>query len=380
MMEQVLTYLAKKVFDELCTRLKEGLKADLAAQAQLLVDRLDRIEEKIDRQLALPLKAGVTFLRLGKLEEAITELVRAESADAYSSVAKLWLGVALLSDGNATAALGYIEHAILLNPFVASQIVASYDEFFPSSIMQLNSARPTQWVQQLPNEEVLGTLKSDWTTGLKTLGKELGSGFAARRSAGISAISISGKHPVICWRLGGDLSYDYDEVTSVFDMDTGRCLWSVLTKNTVLCFATLRHAILRAGTEPIQYEFRDLETGKMARLMTRDYFETVFCPATIDLQALGVFTKSNKRMMEASVAYGKTRVELRKGWRSFLRSFVDHDHDYLTLEETELLDDPFRFGPHSFRVVNQWRHAHIFYPQAGPKCGLAGTSIVARIS
>lgn len=79
MINKVIEFLAKKLLDEFYKKIKDNYRTELTSETKVLLTQLDSIDEKIDRQLASPLKAGLTFFRLNRIQDAITELVRAES-------------------------------------------------------------------------------------------------------------------------------------------------------------------------------------------------------------------------------------------------------------------------------------------------------------
>ena len=123
MIDAITDFFVSKLVGEIYQLAREQLEGNLTSERDDLLIRLNSIEEKADMQLLAPLKAGLTFLRLHKLDSAIDELVRAEATDGDAAVAKFWLGVALIMNGQEAAALQFLRSSVVLNPFLSGSLM-----------------------------------------------------------------------------------------------------------------------------------------------------------------------------------------------------------------------------------------------------------------
>jgi len=73
-------------------------------QLDLIDQRLMRMEQKVERLLAIHLNAALIYLQSGDYQNARTKLVEAVAAEPYSAVAKFWYGVTLYLNGQSDLA------------------------------------------------------------------------------------------------------------------------------------------------------------------------------------------------------------------------------------------------------------------------------------
>ena len=364
MWDIILETIASKLLDEFAERLKEKLDDRLQTEFELLDTRLSNIERNIEKQLAMHLKAGFNFLRLGQPKEAFDEFVRAEATDADAVVAKFWLSVMAFRKGQQAFALNKLKEAIHLNPFILGDDAMT--NFSQAPVM----ADESSWDLSLSDTTFVKRVPTTWPSYIRD---QLFSGFGYRSQSAVRKISCGGGNPVVHWIIGSEiLGHYYDEIISGFNLVNGACLWSRLLKGKGLCFAGARYAVLQESKPRSDFEFIDLNTGRTTRTMSKDYFETVFCPHFDLLPHLKAFAVSNAIMADASTAYRKSRD-------SSGRDFW-FDHRSIPWKESQTAGDPLGAQIHQICAANSWFHLHFMGTQyAGAKCGLGCNASFGRL-
>jgi predicted negative regulator of RcsB-dependent stress response len=90
-----IPWLTEKLADKIASMILEKAASQLNLSSEIpeLRARVDQLDEKIDRLLVAPLKAALTFLELGRFDQALDELVKADANEQCAPVTKFWLDV-----------------------------------------------------------------------------------------------------------------------------------------------------------------------------------------------------------------------------------------------------------------------------------------------
>jgi hypothetical protein len=117
----ILGSVASKLVDKTAHEFRRAVQSELQtveARLGLILESIRDVENKVERLLAIPLKAALTHIRCGAYEKALDKLVEAEAADNRSALAKFWLGVMLSINGKKDLALEKVCESLYLNPFI----------------------------------------------------------------------------------------------------------------------------------------------------------------------------------------------------------------------------------------------------------------------
>jgi tetratricopeptide (TPR) repeat protein len=369
MLETIVEAISSEVLERILDKFANQMTGDLDDRIQSLEEDLHGIERKVERQLAVHLKAGFTFLKMGDLQNARTEFVRAEAADPYAATAKLWLSAMLFKDGQWDFAMKMCRRALLLNPFVGYH-PSSYSNLFSATHSNVKlQLRSEIWSLQLKDKRFVDKFLKQplLKTWLKALKAEFSSKFAYRSQVAVRKVSCSGGNPVVFWRLGSDLLTEYEEIVSAFELANGKCLWNKFVRKEELCFATPLLVVLKSKEPAGGYELIDLQTGKRMAKMGTEYYKTVFCPNESYLYQVEPYEKSNVTMTDSIAAEARSRDDSRKD--AFIVAIFDHDT--IPFEESRTCSDPFGGNHFEICVTNVWQHLHYMGSAHDfPACGL----------
>jgi tetratricopeptide (TPR) repeat protein len=315
----IIEVVVHKLIGQGVEHITKSLGEQVGTQIAALNERMARIENMLEMELARHVKTGLTFVELGEFSKARDAFVKAEAIDPNAATAKLWLAKLLVVEGYGKPAFRRYVEALLLNPFL---------EHVPPS-NDLNDVMRATWGRELDHwvATKFGNRVRAWLT------------YSVPDETVVSKMSCGGLNPVVQWSLGGKT------VLSAFRLSDGECLWNRRCREEqTLCFATPRRVITRLLGPPEEYELLDPESGKTLRRMGSEYFHVVFGPAEAELQTLQPFTASNQAMRVPEMAE------------------VQAVGSYEGVDDTKLCTDP--FGGQLFQVslTNRWtiRYPHHF--------------------
>jgi hypothetical protein len=346
--------LASQVLHWIVSKLEEGLSTRIKSEVDLIEERLVRIEEKIEKNMAMHLRAGLSFMRMGNWREAKNEFVRAEAVDSHSAMAKFWLGLILYRGSSKKLAAEKLRDSLHMNPYI-----------IPSSIMTLEQLQKKFSLK--PNS------RATWTIDLTSSSCPDNLQYKT-----INAVSLSGGNPVLDAGLG---------VIAAVDISNGKYLWSKDTyvdrgmwKDGIwkeLYFATPYYVVLKSHETPTTYELLDMQTGRSKTTMGQEYFEAIFCPNNSQLTQLDAFKRANckvesshtKVLKFAQTAYKnrKARLPLLKRVTHEIYSAFDFNYKYWDEKE---ITDPLDAKLYRLNVRNDWKG----------KYALGSPGLVARSS
>jgi tetratricopeptide (TPR) repeat protein len=285
-----------KALEEVVHKLHANVMKDVEPQIKSLENRLQGIEEKIDRQLAADLKAGLTFLRLGELINARDALIKAEANEPNAAAARFWLSVVLLKLGREDLAVDRFQSALQLNPFIvprnlpaALQIPTgpnAEEAIIRANVPAVNWGKG-KWLNKV---KVDNAPFSGWKDRLNTYYFKSKRLLWSNLQAQVVKASASGGNLVLMWRLNDRVDYlivqngkSIDGVikggkylVSAFSLAAGTPLWHRDLTGKYLNFATPAYAVLHRFEEPKGYELLDIHNGRVKATMSEDYFNTVF--------------------------------------------------------------------------------------------------------
>ena len=364
--------IGSKAFEIAVDRVVGALAKELEPEIRSMERRLTGIDAKLDRLLAVPLKAGFFSLRAGDLLGAQRQLAEAEAADEYGAVAKFWLSLVLFQQGKSDLAIEKMRDALLINPFVAPTSSVGQKLFSVIAGLKTVSTSSAEWIQQLNEKKFLRSVPKNM---LRTLWPP---DSGPRNKAAVCAASCSGDQAVIMWKRGSDLLSDFDIILSAFHLPSGRCVWSRrLKKNSQLRFASSRYVVLEFTAPPGGYELLSLRTGQPVTKLTTPYFQIAFCPENSQLRSLHSFNRSNCYMIEAKESWERCCTQPKRSRIvQLIKTGSWHEHTEFT--EERCLEGPFGWGTFRFRVINKWQHflyTRGMYPSP-PFCGLACESLI----
>ena len=344
-----------KALEEVVHKLHANVMKEVEPRIRSLEDRLHGIEEKLDRQLAADLKAGLTFLRLGELINARDALIKAEAAEPNAAAARFWLSVILLKLGREDLAVERFRGALQLNPFVVPRSLPAALQIPAGSSAEEAVIRDNVPAVKWGKGKWLNKVKVDnapfsgWKDRLNTYY------FRSRRllwgnlQAQIVKASASGGNLVVMWKLNDRVDYSLMQkgkyidgviqggkyLVSAFSIAAGYPLWHRDLTGKYLNFATPAYAVLHRFEEPKGYELLDIHTGRVKATMSEDYFNTVFL--TDDPE------KENE-------LYDRSNVWVKVGRFEYVPSPAPNYQKKFTLRKTAT--DPFGLELYSYEMTN----------------------------
>jgi len=371
MINPVLEFIASKITGEVLDHVIDSFRQRLDAENSLLLDRLAALDAKVDAQLLAPLRAGLRFLQLGKIENALEEFVRAEANDPYAACSKLCLGLTLLEMGH-TDGCRVILESLELNPYLMEGLIPP--ESLPS-VSPLLKTSPGQQVWQISFSEqsILDSLPP------KPILQSLSSHFASRASAAVRSISTMALQPVVTWALGGDLRDPPEEFVSMFDLEHGTCVWTKPLSGSSIYLVTPRFVVLGSDDTPPLFKLLSVEDGRIVRPMRAEYFRLAFLGRSENPARGQLFAPFTRVMMPLEAAYEQTTVEIVGRGFSRLMSKVREfpfEHATRTFTEIEAVPIPSSQNTAWLTVTNTWSHAHVSYGQFAA-CGLWASASIA---
>jgi tetratricopeptide (TPR) repeat protein len=314
----IIEVIAQKLIEKGAEHITKSLGEQVGTQIAALNERMARIENMLEMELARHVKTGLTFVELGEFSKARDEFVKAEAIDPNAATAKLWLAKLLVAEGYGRPAFRRYVEALQLNPFVEN--VPPSDD--------LNGIGRATWGRELDHwiATKFGNRLRAWLT------------YSVPDETVVSKMSCSGLNPVVLWSLGGK------RILSAFRLSDGECLWSRRCREQTLCFATPRRVITRFLGPREEYELLDPESGKTLRRMGSEYFHVIFGPAEAELQTSQPFTASNQTMRVPEMA----EVQAVGSYKGF--------------DDTKLCTDPFGGRLFQLSLTNRWtiRYPHHF--------------------
>jgi tetratricopeptide (TPR) repeat protein len=302
--EWLLEEAGRKIGSFVLGEALEQLANRLSHETQQLQERIDRLDDKLERILAMQLKAALTFLELGRFEQALDELVRAEAAEPYAPVTKFWLAVVLWWKGKHDIALKKWQEALTLNPFI---LVNNYPVGAPADVFGDfgNHESDRTLVRNLNDQDFVRKAleRSRWLP-------------TPSAHAVVRKISCSGTHPVFSWDVGVRLPSmgrvqdirrsnvsSGERLLTLLDESTGEALWHIRLDGEQLSYATPTVVVIWTPVKSL-FKLVDANTGTTCSTMSRGYYETVFCTEERVTQS-SAFQRSNVRLSHANVAIKK---------------------------------------------------------------------------
>jgi hypothetical protein len=369
----IVDFLRGKLMDFLYEGIKKGLLREFAPAMQSMESRLDRIEQKIDRLLTAPLRAGFAFLRMNDFAEAYRQFVLAESVEPNNANAKFWLGIALAGRGERELSALKLAEAFLINPYVAPADFLTTIAF-PKSSERVALGTEPAWSHALDERLLPGYI------GQRKIVTEFDSGVV--RSATpvyVVSASVAGDWAAFSWDAG--TATGQTKLTTI-DLRSGKCIWTLTSGSPFepgrqLVFASAKFVVvaLTLDTKPrtICFELLDSATGSLTARMLEDQFRMTMCPDWDNLFTAPTFRGSNVTMVNSSTAYVRSTVRSNsKGLKALLGKLVPINHETAEFQDTNVLRDPFGLTPYRLQIKNVWSHVHARgeYPYYRPECFL----------
>jgi hypothetical protein len=221
---------------------------------------------------------------LKNLSAAQEELVRAEAADPNSAVSKFWLGLLLLKDRKINAAVERFKQASEINQFIFYLIMKQNKPITGRSDLVQNKTNSYKWeiiLNQYPFIEKLPPMRFVD----RIFGNTPGEGR-------ILSASSNGAQLAVVWEWWDYWSSRKRNCT-VINISNGELLWSKSTPERKLIFASPKLVVLEINENLFAYELLDIQTGQIKAWISKNYFETVFCPNYNLLAETEVFKNSN---------------------------------------------------------------------------------------
>ena len=363
----VASYLVSKVADEVYDRLRGRLSGEIAAvgdRLEQIEGKLSQLDTKVDQQLMAPLRAGLTFLKLGQPEKAVDQLVHAHAVEPDSPVARFWLGICLIGTGKNKEGKDFLLSAIELNPFVASGFIESRTASDALTLTSSMANAKSTWAVMLESRPVLGKLPKSkgW---LKAMFSEKAP--TPRVSTSISKASTICGELALGWLLGEDLRSTPETVISLFDLRSGEARWHKLGSNLELALSTPRFVVIKDG--PV-FKLLSLDGGQEKKVLNPEYFTVMFSGGSETDSKHTWLHQFQKSLLPPQKGYDLATVKSSKP--------LGFDHGFCEYCDTECVLVP-AANPR-IRVVleNRWTHAHRM-DSAGAwgfigVCGLKGAS------
>lgn len=332
------SFLVEHLASTLIGVAKKQLFDKVTPQLEAIEDRLKNIQQAVERQQAMWLRAALLFIKHGDYEKARGDLVRAVASDPRAAVAHLILGMLLAHKGQKSLATEHLQTALRINPFV---------------LFALRRARVlhSQHVSVLPT-----AIAHARTWELK---RQSGCGFGSgANNAALVKVSCAGGNVVASWRSESDfMKTDRGERSvSSYDLNTGECKWSTAVKHKKLVFATPMHVVLKSTKSDAMYSFLSARDGRAEGEVNQAYLETIFCPDVAGTLDSEEYRRSNRPFWSADEMRSKWEKEENKRydkltfWQKLIDSGVEH-----TLTDEETLGDILGAGLYKVTATNVWR-------------------------
>lgn len=271
MLETVIHVATAKVIEELHKVVRDEIRTAVNEATETVLRRLDQIEDKVEQHALGPLRAGLTFARLGQWEDARNEFVRAHGIDPLSPIAALWLGQALVRLGRDREASDFVQLAITLNPQL-------FMRHLGHSLREGVGAE--RWVHKLPSPAARGVLSPPKRFRDKIVEKW----FAPNNAAVGVACGLSGS-PVVEWVTAqGELEDANKRILTAFEPGSGVVRWATIDEQYLLFGATPRFVFSHDAKTRDRIQIRDVASGAVLRQVTRRYFESAFQPPVNDVE------------------------------------------------------------------------------------------------
>jgi hypothetical protein len=343
MISLVPSAVCTSAVEKLASLALDRLLKDLEPGIVTLEQRIANLQFGIELQHAMWLKAAMSFLQLGDLDQARDDLVRAEASDPRSAVARLYLGIVLARQGRAEIARERLSDALNVNPFVT---LGTGVELFEGS--QPVEARAQRWERHLNAEGFNKSLPRPEGVIARLL-SPVGDGGA------VESVSTSSGTIVCRWGVSDNFSGDPTQMfLSAIDMVTGRTIWTLRMDDAELYFATPAFTVLKCQP-PSPYRFHSTRTGEPVGDMGSTYFETVFCPDRKTVEATPAFLRANCTMVPPADVLNR-KIEAEKAEEAklgFWKRLFSPGFKY-ACEDTRDLFDPFGLGLFHVKVKNVW--------------------------
>lgn len=327
-----------------------------------LLAQMEGVAAAADRQLLLPLKAGLTFLRLGDHRLAVEELVRAQAADEYAAVASFWLAVALAVTGREDNARHHLRAALALNPFLVRGGILELGAETPAGSVQTESTMAA-WTVNVAKLEVgakvgrIGRIFRKWRS----------------RSAAVLCASTAGDSLVFHALLGSrtlpTVKHQVGEASAIGAVDRrGEWRW-VRRCGEELILSSARVAVVRDLSSG-RYRLIDLTHGQVLRDWAPEYFAVSFFPRLEHVCRTDAFTNAVRRFRTPLSAMEATTQPALKSMLCDCRGV-----------DSELSEEAYlaAAGAGTWRVRNRWKHRHQIWPGASgvPTCHLEADGAVS---
>lgn len=332
--------------------------------------RLAALDAKVDAQLLAPLRSGLTFLRLGNLDDALVEFVRAQAVDPYAPSSALCLGLLLQRMGRSAEGKRFVDESIHLNPYIVDGLIP---EASLEPGLSLFMSRPSRQIWRI------SLLDKSFLVELPRRPMHFPELFAERASAAVRHISTAALHPIVSWILGGNLLGSPEKYVSAFDVETGNCLWNLSSADSTLCFVTPRFVVLKSDGEAPLFKLVDVEKGRVLRTMSEEYFRLAFLGGHPESSMGTLFAYFHRDLMPLGVAYDRTTIKVtERGLRGLMKKLRNFpwEHGDISLSEKETVPVSIRPGAPCLTVENRWSHAHVSYGHYAAQCGLWASATI----
>jgi hypothetical protein len=248
-----------KVIEELHKATHDEVRLAIDESVITLLGRLDQIEDKLEQQSLGPLRAGLTFARLGLWTQARDEFVRACGIDPSSPVACACLGQALLLAGN-DEGRSFISRAIQLNPF-------RFAEYLPDTHSGVRETA-VLWSHTLPSQSARNVKPA-------TKFRDKAINYFLRPSvASVATLSGASGFPIVEWYYAAsELSASSRRAITAFDTVSGRVRWAIPVTKAQVILSTPALVVLGKSVDSNRLTILDAATGNQLREVSRGYFD-----------------------------------------------------------------------------------------------------------
>jgi len=352
-----LEIIGGKVAELAFSQLVDHFVGSIESQIATVLSAIQDLNDKMDRQLLIPLQSGLTYVQLEKWDDALREFIHANAAEPFSPVAKLWLALALWRLEKPAEAIRFFNQSLRINPFLLPKLIQS------GVRPGLAEGHTVTWKRPLVSEDVLAQLPA------KPI--ELFNPFQRRAATAIRRVSTSGANFVVRWVFGGELRDSAEQFIIALHKDTGDPLWTLECRGWSLAFATPELVFLYSDSDPQEFRIVDGKSGKILRTIGELFFRSYFVPAWATLKSDNLF---NRDLWSLDQAYEKTTGK-KLNWFRQLGGFTHEEKD---VRETDLIP-VFQDIDSLLEIQNAWTHAHVSYGQYGTYCGLWGQATISLL-
>jgi hypothetical protein len=267
----VLNAVASEVAGQLIERVTLRELSNLAPEFKLIHSRLDSIEESLDRQDTMWLRSAMTFLKMGQLESARDDLVRATAVDERDATSRFLLGLTLAAVGHEDGAVQFLGESWQRNPLL-------FFEFGNFSFRQPSGGRAlveAAWqIDPFPRADLEDPIREQSGWLARKLKKKMVASYILEVAAGAGVLIV---HSNLV--LGPHLWTSSMDVLSAHDLANGEHLWSkVLTDDLRVILSTPKYIVLSGEGDQGPYRFLSTLDGSEKGEMRARRFESLLWP------------------------------------------------------------------------------------------------------